>query len=289
MLTIHGGSDCASWPMREVHCRMISCPLLPVQEPLRREGEGCQNLNDINTVCHGLWTWIKITHNGLGNEPSKVLGRRIRRMGKTCQPQQVSKKPWHLSTCSAASDDRLHETGCFRQLSTPVRYGNWAPGATAGFHCSVGARALLPFSCAVRRLLLLPRMHWLLVECWCFSCLKVHYTRWTWRGLLWNTTVARSHYESMSDRRRWQIKHVKISVRSLVGSTSEAATSPGNALYIDLPYFNASKCHQFAKKDPLKSAQIERRIQLAISNLKNGRISTIHKAIRIYNISHTTL
>jgi hypothetical protein len=43
------------------------------------------------------------------------------------------------------------------------------------------------------------------------------------------------------------------------------------------------------KKDPLKSAQIEGKIQLAISDLKNGRISTIREATRIYDIPRTTL
>jgi hypothetical protein len=43
------------------------------------------------------------------------------------------------------------------------------------------------------------------------------------------------------------------------------------------------------KKDPLKCAQIEGKIQLAISDLKNGRISNIREAIRIYDIPCTTL
>ncbi|EED14743.1 pogo transposable element, putative [Talaromyces stipitatus ATCC 10500] len=43
------------------------------------------------------------------------------------------------------------------------------------------------------------------------------------------------------------------------------------------------------KKDPLKSAQIEGKIQLAISDLKNGRISNIREATRIYDIPRTTL
>jgi hypothetical protein len=43
------------------------------------------------------------------------------------------------------------------------------------------------------------------------------------------------------------------------------------------------------KKDPLKSAQIEGKIQLAISDLKNGRISNIREATRIYEIPRTTL
>ena len=43
------------------------------------------------------------------------------------------------------------------------------------------------------------------------------------------------------------------------------------------------------KKDPLKSAQIEGKIELAISDFKNGRISTIREATRIYEIPRTTL
>ncbi|EED11995.1 pogo transposable element, putative [Talaromyces stipitatus ATCC 10500] len=43
------------------------------------------------------------------------------------------------------------------------------------------------------------------------------------------------------------------------------------------------------KKDPLKSAQTEGKIQLAISDLKNGRISNIREATRIYDIPCTTL
>ncbi|EED11514.1 conserved hypothetical protein [Talaromyces stipitatus ATCC 10500] len=43
------------------------------------------------------------------------------------------------------------------------------------------------------------------------------------------------------------------------------------------------------KKDPLKSTQIEGKIQLAISDLKNGRISNIREATRIYDIPRTTL
>ena len=43
------------------------------------------------------------------------------------------------------------------------------------------------------------------------------------------------------------------------------------------------------KKDPLKSAQIEGKIQLAISDLKNGKISNIREATTIYNIPRTTL
>ncbi|EEA22980.1 conserved hypothetical protein [Talaromyces marneffei ATCC 18224] len=43
------------------------------------------------------------------------------------------------------------------------------------------------------------------------------------------------------------------------------------------------------KKDPLKSAQIEGKIQLAISDLKNGRILNIREATRIYDIPRTTL
>ncbi|EEA20812.1 hypothetical protein TMatcc_000803 [Talaromyces marneffei ATCC 18224] len=43
------------------------------------------------------------------------------------------------------------------------------------------------------------------------------------------------------------------------------------------------------KKDPLKSAQIEGKIQFAISDLKNGRILNIREATRIYDIPRTTL
>jgi hypothetical protein len=43
------------------------------------------------------------------------------------------------------------------------------------------------------------------------------------------------------------------------------------------------------KRDPLKSAQNEGKIELAISNLKNGRIRSIREAARIYTIPHTTL
>uniref|UniRef100_A0A093Y7T1 HTH psq-type domain-containing protein n=1 Tax=Talaromyces marneffei PM1 TaxID=1077442 RepID=A0A093Y7T1_TALMA len=43
------------------------------------------------------------------------------------------------------------------------------------------------------------------------------------------------------------------------------------------------------KKDPLKSAQIEGKIELAISDLKNGRIRSIREAARIYTIPRTTL
>ncbi|EED11996.1 conserved hypothetical protein [Talaromyces stipitatus ATCC 10500] len=43
------------------------------------------------------------------------------------------------------------------------------------------------------------------------------------------------------------------------------------------------------KKDPSKSAQIEGRIQLAVSDLKNGRISNIREVTRIYDIPRTTL
>jgi hypothetical protein len=42
-------------------------------------------------------------------------------------------------------------------------------------------------------------------------------------------------------------------------------------------------------KNPSKSVEIEGKIQLAISNLKNGNISSTRKAARIYNIPHTTL
>jgi hypothetical protein len=43
------------------------------------------------------------------------------------------------------------------------------------------------------------------------------------------------------------------------------------------------------KKDPLKSAQNEGKIELAISDLKNGRIRSIREAARIYTIPRTTL
>ncbi|EEA25964.1 hypothetical protein TMatcc_005785 [Talaromyces marneffei ATCC 18224] len=43
------------------------------------------------------------------------------------------------------------------------------------------------------------------------------------------------------------------------------------------------------KKDPLKSAQIEGKIELAISDLKNERIRSIREAARIYTIPRTTL
>jgi hypothetical protein len=43
------------------------------------------------------------------------------------------------------------------------------------------------------------------------------------------------------------------------------------------------------KKDPLKRVQIEGKIQLAISDLKNGKISNIREATRIYDIPRTTL
>ena len=43
------------------------------------------------------------------------------------------------------------------------------------------------------------------------------------------------------------------------------------------------------KKDPLKSAQNERKIKLAILNLKNKRIHSIHEAARIYTVARTTL
>jgi hypothetical protein len=43
------------------------------------------------------------------------------------------------------------------------------------------------------------------------------------------------------------------------------------------------------KKDPLKSAQIEGKIELAISDLKNGRIRSIREAARIYAVPRTTL
>ena len=43
------------------------------------------------------------------------------------------------------------------------------------------------------------------------------------------------------------------------------------------------------KKDSLKSAQDEGKIELAISDLKNGRIRSIHEAARIYTVARTTL
>jgi hypothetical protein len=43
------------------------------------------------------------------------------------------------------------------------------------------------------------------------------------------------------------------------------------------------------KRNPLKSAEIEGKIQLAISDLKNGNISSIREAVRIYTIPRTTL
>ncbi len=43
------------------------------------------------------------------------------------------------------------------------------------------------------------------------------------------------------------------------------------------------------KKDILKSAQDEGKIELAISDLKNGRIRSIREAARIYMIPCTTL
>lgn len=43
------------------------------------------------------------------------------------------------------------------------------------------------------------------------------------------------------------------------------------------------------KKDILRSAQDEGKIELAISNLKNRRIYSICKAARIYIIPYTTL
>ena len=43
------------------------------------------------------------------------------------------------------------------------------------------------------------------------------------------------------------------------------------------------------KKDPLESAQIEGKIELAISDLKNGRIRSIREAARIYTIPRATL
>jgi hypothetical protein len=41
--------------------------------------------------------------------------------------------------------------------------------------------------------------------------------------------------------------------------------------------------------NPSKSIEIEGKIQLAISDLKNGNISSTREATRIYNIPHTTL
>ncbi|EED12730.1 conserved hypothetical protein [Talaromyces stipitatus ATCC 10500] len=43
------------------------------------------------------------------------------------------------------------------------------------------------------------------------------------------------------------------------------------------------------KKDPLKSTQDEGKIELAISDLKNGRIRSIREAARIYMVARTTL
>jgi hypothetical protein len=43
------------------------------------------------------------------------------------------------------------------------------------------------------------------------------------------------------------------------------------------------------KNDPLKSAQIEEKIELAISNLKYKRIHSIYKAIKIYTMITTAL
>jgi hypothetical protein len=43
------------------------------------------------------------------------------------------------------------------------------------------------------------------------------------------------------------------------------------------------------KRKPSKSAEIEGKIQLAISDLKNGNISSIREAVRIYTIPRTTL
>ena len=42
-------------------------------------------------------------------------------------------------------------------------------------------------------------------------------------------------------------------------------------------------------KNPSKSIEIEGKIQLAISDLNNGNISSIREATRIYNIPRTTL
>jgi hypothetical protein len=41
--------------------------------------------------------------------------------------------------------------------------------------------------------------------------------------------------------------------------------------------------------NPSKSIEIEGKIQLAISDLKNRNISSTREATRIYNIPHTTL
>lgn len=46
---------------------------------------------------------------------------------------------------------------------------------------------------------------------------------------------------------------------------------------------------QIRKKDPLQIAQIEGKIELAISDLKNGKIRSIREAARIYTIPRTTL
>ncbi|EED15868.1 aconitase, mitochondrial, putative [Talaromyces stipitatus ATCC 10500] len=71
------------------------------------------------------------------------------------------------------------------------------------------------------------------------------------------------------------------------GHVSDPATSPGKRALFTI--FQRVKMPTIRKKDPLKSDQIEGKIELAISNLKNGRIPTIYKAIRIYIIPHTTL
>jgi hypothetical protein len=43
------------------------------------------------------------------------------------------------------------------------------------------------------------------------------------------------------------------------------------------------------KKDLLKSTQDEGKIELAISDLKNGRIRSIREAARIYTVARITL
>ena len=43
------------------------------------------------------------------------------------------------------------------------------------------------------------------------------------------------------------------------------------------------------KKDSLKSTQAEGKIELAISDLKNGRICSIREAARMYTVARTTL
>ena len=43
------------------------------------------------------------------------------------------------------------------------------------------------------------------------------------------------------------------------------------------------------KKDPLKAAHDEGKIELAIHDLKNGRIRSIREAAKIYTVPYTTL